>query len=209
MDFIDNFFEKIITSIGVGAIGNGALITVLVLFVVVFCLKTLVRRFSENLVAIYLSLSLTVCFLYRYFIGLFNENTGNWYLLIGLVFLLLLPIRLVGKKNKKSDKSKEFIKYIDQKIAEEQTENNVAKEKIALPNDEEKKDVVDGLNLSHVKNILKRLDYIDLSQSDRRQVRELETAVFQAERRLDDLEVKEKLNDGLGALLKIMAKYGV
>ena len=63
--------------------------------------------------------------------------------------------------------------------------------------------------MSHVKNILKRLDYFDLSQADRRQVRELETAIFQAERRFDDDDAKEKLNDGLGALLKIMAKYGV
>lgn len=66
-----------------------------------------------------------------------------------------------------------------------------------------------GLDFSHVKNVLKRLDYFTLSPTDKRQVRELETLMFKAENGEKTDEIKRELNDGLGALLKIMSKYGV
>ena len=65
------------------------------------------------------------------------------------------------------------------------------------------------LDFSHVKNVLKRLEYFTLSPTDKRQVRELETLMFKAENGEKNNEIKQELNDGLGALLKIMSKYGV
>jgi hypothetical protein len=66
-----------------------------------------------------------------------------------------------------------------------------------------------GLDFTHVKNVLKRLDYYSLNPTDKRQVRELETLIFKAENGEQSKEIKQELNDGLGALLKIMSKYGV
>jgi hypothetical protein len=53
------------------------------------------------------------------------------------------------------------------------------------------------------------LDYYGLNQSDKRQVKELETAIFEAENYQMTNELKCRINDGLGALLKIMSKYGI
>ena len=208
MSLIDNFFKNllmpidfnVITYVSFGFIGS--------LFIVIFLLKIIIKGFDKKFTFIYLASSLVVVFCYRYVISILEQPDSGWFLLTAVVFLFLLPLCLFGRKTKKVD-SKEFIKFIDQKIAEDKPEDlsQLTERKECF--DEEKMEVVDGLNLSHVKNILKRLDYFDLSQSDRRQVREVEMAIFQAERRFDDLEVKEKLNDGLGALLKIMAKYGV
>lgn len=65
------------------------------------------------------------------------------------------------------------------------------------------------LDFSHVKNILKRLEYYNLSSLDTKQVSELKSALYQAETCGVNKDIKSKINDGLGALLKIMSKYGV
>jgi hypothetical protein len=66
-----------------------------------------------------------------------------------------------------------------------------------------------GLDFSHVKNVMKRLDYFSLSPTDKRQVKELEITLKEVESGEDLPSLKERLNDGLGMLLRIMAKYGV
>lgn len=66
-----------------------------------------------------------------------------------------------------------------------------------------------GLDFSHVKNVMSRLDYFSLSQADKRQVKELEVTLAEAENGDFTPQIKERLNDGLGSLLKIMSKYGV
>ncbi len=64
------------------------------------------------------------------------------------------------------------------------------------------------LDFTHVKNVLKRLDYFSLSNSDRRQVKDLEISLAQAEGGDYSSDLRERINDGLGALLKIMSKHG-
>lgn len=66
-----------------------------------------------------------------------------------------------------------------------------------------------GLDFSHVKNVLSRLDYFSLSPADKRQVKELEATLVLAEQGDFSDVVKDRVNDGLGSLLKIMSKYGV
>ena len=66
----------------------------------------------------------------------------------------------------------------------------------------------DELNFSHVKNVISRLEYFNLTPTDLRQVRELELNLLQAERGERDDELRIKINTGLSALLKIMSKYG-
>ena len=74
--------------------------------------------------------------------------------------------------------------------------------------DGNRRNVIYNLDFTHVRNVISRLDYYGLSQNDRRQVHELESYLLSAERGSDDPTVKEKINDGLSALLKIMSKYG-
>lgn len=65
-----------------------------------------------------------------------------------------------------------------------------------------------GLDFSHVKKVLARLEYFPLSQADKRQVDELNSLIYSAENGAFSEQIKEKINEGLGALLKIMSKHG-
>ncbi len=65
------------------------------------------------------------------------------------------------------------------------------------------------LDFTHVKSVISKLSYYGLSPSDKRQVQDLETALYQAEQGEDVPGLKSRINDGLGALLKIMSKYGI
>ena len=201
--------EKLLQDLGVNVVEILVLIIIGVLFLSFLLLKIFLRSFENKGTVLFLLSSFSVSLLYRYVLALFNKSENKFFLLLAVICLLAIPIKCVEKKTKKQDESKEFIKFIDQKIAEQDQKPILNEIENVKPIEKENSETIDGLNLSHVKNILKRLDYFDLSQGDRRQVRDLETAVFQAERHFDDQDVKEKLNDGLGALLKIMAKYGV
>lgn len=64
-------------------------------------------------------------------------------------------------------------------------------------------------DFSHVKNIISRLNDYALSPFDKKQVHELEINLAIAEKSGECKQMKEKINDGLSALLKIMSKYGV
>lgn len=74
----------------------------------------------------------------------------------------------------------------------------------ALNETQEIKDV----DFSHVKNVIDRLSYFNLTSNDRRQIKELELSLIDAETNGYTIDVKEKINAGLGSLLKIMSKYG-
>jgi hypothetical protein len=65
------------------------------------------------------------------------------------------------------------------------------------------------IDFSHVKNVIERLAYFPLTPFEKRQVKDLEVTVKRVEMGEDGLDLKNKINDGLGALLKIMSKHGV
>ena len=61
-------------------------------------------------------------------------------------------------------------------------------------------------DFTHVKNVIERLNSFPLTVGDKKQIKELEDAIIMIENGLED---EYSLGDELGALLKIMAKYGV
>ena len=65
------------------------------------------------------------------------------------------------------------------------------------------------IDFSHVKNVISRLEYFPLGVSDKKQIKDLQTLVYSAENGDYSPDLKSRINDGLGSLLKIMAKYGV
>ena len=131
--------------------------------------------------------------------------------------LLFFPIYFIPEKKKEekteTDSRRELIRFIDKNIkaggvnaptpAPTEKETEVLK---AKPRTEE---ISDGLDFSHVKNVLQRLEPATLSFSDRKQIHDLELALYEAERGDVVEETKTKINEGLGNLLKIMAKHGV
>ncbi len=138
------------------------------------------------------------------------------YMLAGYSVLAFIPVVLIRVKSFKiTEKQRDLVKFIDSNILE--TKPTSCKEdcrKIACENFTEK--LEDESNVSnfeidfqHVKSVIARLDYFGLKESDKKQVKELESALMIAERGEFNQQVKVKINDGLGALLKIMSKYGV
>lgn len=123
---------------------------------------------------------------------------------------LCFSIRVRYKKVKENEKK--FISYIDSKIKEGETYQKSTQIKYE-PKLERRtlieEDKAMDINYSHVRNILERLSYYSLKESDRKQARELEFALNECERGNDSPLMRSKVNDGISALLKIMAKYGV
>ncbi len=65
------------------------------------------------------------------------------------------------------------------------------------------------IDFSHIKGILTKLEYYPLKEQDKKSAKDLEKAILEAEENGMDKALKQTINDGLGALLKIMAKYAV
>ncbi len=150
------------------------------------------------------------------------------FVILTLSFLYAFILLLIPTKERVvTEEQKNLIKYLDEKLKERVNEDisttdekdNVVRlravdsveiEKDNLPknNGGGASGACSDINFSHVRNVIARLNYFGLSQSDRRMVQDLESWLLQAERGDKDREVKEKINDGLSNLLKIMSKYG-
>jgi len=137
------------------------------------------------------------------------------------VFLYIPLYYLKQKTVKVKNGQREFIRYIDGEIKKER-ELNKNKEKndferTAYGDDyqidrlrpQKEKPVEADVDFSHVKNVLSRLSYYDLSPADKKQIRTLKETVAYAENFGYNDDLKSQINDGLGALLKIMSKYKV
>ncbi len=157
-----------------------------------------------------------------FFVGAFNA-------------ILFVPLIAIKPKKSSMDKSaKELVEFIDKNIYGEdsirhENKTNVSdlsceqvKDDLVLNygqlEEQERREIKENsartakdfeLDFSHVKSVISRLSYYDLKDTDKRQVKELENALLCAERGKFDINVKSRINDGLGALLKIMSKYGI
>lgn len=156
----------------------------------------------------------------------FFISGGAGYSIINLAFSILfaLPVYLM-RVRKKDDSAKTFARYIDG-VVKEQDESLSYENKVkndgqsdfieqfddqpldCVKNDKSKK-VKTDIDFSHVKNVMKRLDFYELSPNEKKLASELERAIVTAENDGADSALKRKINDGLGALLKIMSKYGI
>ena len=65
------------------------------------------------------------------------------------------------------------------------------------------------IDFTHVKNVLSRLDFYGLLPNEKKTVSDLEKSIAYAEIEGADEQIRVRINDGLGALLKIMSKYGI
>jgi len=114
--------------------------------------------------------------------------------------------RLIDRQVNGVEVEKPF-RYKDVKIIDKSLSNDVfdgEEDKQGLRNKEEY-----DVDFEHVKTVIDKLEYYGLSNSDKKQVQDLNNALSLAEKHGFSPLVKSKINDGLGALLKIMSKYGV
>ena len=159
-----------------------------------------------------------ICFA-EWALAVLCKHTQKFVLLqIALCIFLLIPIICTKKRVvRTSVKQKELIKLIDQKISEEdvgalkkqtRVKDFCAKMQLnAISNSE--KDKKNTIDFTHVKSVIERLKYIPISLDEKKQVEELEKSVIELENGDGTPLTKSNINDGLGRLLKIMAKYGV
>lgn len=151
------------------------------------------------------------------FLGFFSAG-------IGLVFYSILMI-LPDKERKIREEQKELVRLIDKEIQKGQISNipdkiipkqltsftknkdNESIRKISVNTKEESEEAKRELDYSHVRNILSRLDFFSLNSTERKQVDTLKSNLSRSEK--GDSTLKSEINDGLGALLKIMSKYSV
>lgn len=141
-----------------------------------------------------------------YFYGLVNGN-NLLFILFTCVFLFYLSIIFCirTKERKVKKEERQLINYIDGKIKEGE---NYSKN-FETPSQKLNQEVQSDINFAHVKSVLNRLKDFSLLEADKRQAKELEYAIYECERGNNSPLIKQQISDGLGVLLKIMAKYGV
>lgn len=103
------------------------------------------------------------------------------------------------------------LEEIDEQSEDEMKESLPPLSKVKSFFEEDKKPTqkkVSDIDFSHVKKIIARLKEMELSPSDKKQIFELENNINQAEFIEYTPAIKSKINSGLGAVLKIMSKYG-
>lgn len=141
-------------------------------------------------------------------------------LCLGLIFFLpVYFIRVKAPKARPDNVSaREYVRVLEEKMKRENGANRTpsaygetqADFKTEVIKAEPQPPVVcDKPDFSHVKNVLQRLEPATLSYADRRQIHELELSLYEAENGGYSEETRVKINEGLGNLLKIMARHGV
>jgi hypothetical protein len=203
---------------------------IFIAFIINFMLVLFAKNYDKKKRAWFYFLVLTVAYLHLSTSLLAEGNIGYNALIISFSLPLVgVSLAMKGCGEKVKREQLELARYLDEKVKEEDffvdfnkandsaSKNLLSEEKQDLPIKpsnvkkllEDKQEKESGLDFSHVKNVLSRLDYFSLSPADKRQVKELEVTLAEAERGEFNILLKEKLNDGLGMLLKIMSKYGV
>ena len=186
-----------------------------------FCLALLTLLFLVNLILTILKSGYTIVKrLWFVFAGLGLQSSIYFYSAINgknllfsfftcvfLVYLsIIFSIRTKERKVKKEERM--LINFIDGKIKEgEDFARTFEKNQVEYP--EQKPLGQADINFAHVKSVLERLKGFSLLDVDKRQTKELEYAIYECERGNDSPYIKQQISDGLGILLKIMAKYGV
>ena len=136
--------------------------------------------------------------------------------------VLFLPVYFIREKpivtHKNSD-AREYVRRLEDRIKRatdfENSPFTNAEKQTEIPEvlkAEPQKPTATAINkpdFSHVKNVLQRLEPATLSYADRRQIHELELSLYEAENGDYSEETRRKINEGLGNLLKIMARHGV
>ena len=198
--------EKFISGLDRFLVFSIATAVVLTVFLINLLLAFFRSGYSTKKRCSYLVLSAVVVLVENAF--LLNRNSEYLvYTTLSFSLLLFIPLLLIRVKTGRK-KQVELARYIDDKI---KSANSVKEEEpiVLKCQPTMQKPSKMEINFTHVRNVIERLNYYALSPFDRKQVNDLNCLLTEAERVGITQELKEKINDGLGVLLKIMSKYGV
>ncbi len=221
--FLYNFTD-LIKSIGIDIIFLSSLALVVILSLTSIVISLIKKRYSQKnrLWIVFLFAGIFLMEMWAEFI--IAKKTLYFLILLGVISLFLSVVLFIPEKCKKSSVSqKALAKFLDDCVKNdykrkynENPEEKLEESKVLnspitkLTNEEQNDDGVnDEIDFSHVKNILSRLNYYPLKEQDKKTARDLEQAIYSAEQNGLNIQLKEDINDGLSALLKIMSKYAV
>ncbi|MBQ7236790.1 MAG: hypothetical protein IJX03_06535 [Clostridia bacterium] len=223
--FIYNLFVALGAS---GALFIGVIILA-VAFITVLGLSLFCRGYSLKKRSWFIFLIIGVSIFVLAVSLICNNGYGYALIVLSIGVIFSAPIYSIRVKNKTTKEQRDLIRFIDGEIygkcdvkkerdlpfTVDTPDKNVSSINCKVRDEEkvpelktEKSQRVD-LDFTHVKNVISRLSFFELSPTDKKQIKDLETAVYSAENGMLTPEIKNRVNDGLGALLKIMAKHGV
>lgn len=201
---------------------NGELVF-LICFIAVFLLTILCVVFSLSkkdyflrqrlwIIFSFVSISLIDFWVEKYIIG----QIKFLILLIALEILSLSICLFIRKQEKGFSNEKKILANFLSKCATQQNydsyNQNVGTEirsEVIKAQPETQGNLKEEIDFSHVKGVLKKLEYYPLKEQDKKSAKELENAILDAEQNGLDQRLKQTINDGLGALLKLMSKYAI
>lgn len=200
--------------LGKGGLSLIALCLIALVFLTFFITWLIKKDVTKKGKATFILISLCIVFMERQMQTLLQTQSATYLLLAGVGLTFAVILNLPKRKFEPTKSQLNLAREIDEK-AKEQSQNEIVKESIIPPIVEKivtkpvEREKPPEVDFSHVKNVIKRLEYFNLTPNDKRQVKELESAIISAEKGVCDLKTKESVNEGLGCLLKIMSKYGV
>lgn len=217
--FLYNFID-LIKSIGINIIFLSSLALVVLLSLTSIAISLIKIRYSQKnrLWIVFCYIGIFLVEMWAEFIN--NSQTLYFLILLGVISLLLSVVLFIPEKSKKTSVSqKALARFLDdcakrdykKKYDDNLNKSNVLNSPITKLTSEVQDDesANDEIDFSHVKSILSRLNYYPLKEQDKKTAKDLEQAIYSAEQNGLNIQLKENINDGLSALLKIMSKYAV
>ncbi len=206
-----NLLQSVLSSLDGGWIFIIALGLIFILFILALLLSCLKPLYSLAKRAWFFFSCSAISLLELTFLKL-SSQIELFYLTISLALIFSgIIFILPTKRLKVKDSERNLAKLIDQSVRELEPIKEKTVEKIVCQPTRENEQEINKfeLDFQHVKLVLQKLEYYPLSASDKKIAQELEQNIEDAQRYGFSTAVKSKINDGLGALLKIMSKYGV
>lgn len=132
-------------------------------------------------------------------------------ILTEFLFFLSFGFKKEEKEDKKCISPTQFIKTLEDKIQTEKIKDDFECDTIdvGVPLGKENPEIKEGVNFTHVLNVIEKLNYFNLSREEKLQTNELKSMCLNYKPDGDGAEFRRKINDKLSFLLKIMSKYNV
>lgn len=236
-DFVYFTLTFIDSNLGIGGLFALCFLILSAVFIFALALALFVKGYTLKKRLWFFAFSFAISGLLLGLSLIFGYGIGFSVLLLSIGALFCIPIFTIRVKRKADKSQLELARFIDDKLRsagyseENQSFSNEQKndypqpekdfDKIMQPNivssvqnnqtleKEKPKKQPCEIDFSHVKNVISRLEYFPLNANDKKQVQDLQSCVYNAENGDYTPQLKSRINDGLGSLLKIMAKYGV
>ncbi len=229
---MENVYFNITSKIAKFITAEGALLfcalVTLILPIVFYIILRKNIALKRRLFYVYLavSLSLTIflmAFIYIAFDGFFLAHVIYLALYSSVFIVGVVPFLIVEKRKVKvTNEHKDLIRLIDSEIDKQfdkepiyeqmrsmRTPFKVEELKVKEKKTKTNTDGECGIDFTHVKNVINKVSNYDLSVSEKKQINELLFYISKAEAGDDEKEIKDSINEGLSAVLKIMAKHSI